>query len=95
MVTLAAKTGFSRHRIARWLSGAAEPKLPQWLALIDASSMRLLDLVAAFVDSLTLPSVSRVWRRLQAARDFGLRTAAKSRGPAGSGTRRLRETPAP
>jgi transcriptional regulator with XRE-family HTH domain len=69
MVALAAKTGFSRHRIARWLSGAAEPKLPEWLALIDASSLRLLDFVAAFVDPLTLPSARSEWRRLQAARD--------------------------
>jgi transcriptional regulator with XRE-family HTH domain len=69
MVALATKTGFSRHQIARWLSGAAEPKLPEWLALIEASSLRLLDFVGAFVDPLTLPTVSSEWRRLQAARD--------------------------
>ena len=69
MVALANKTGFSRHRIARWLSGAAEPKLPEWLALIEASSLRLLDFVAAFVDPTGLPSVAEEWRRLQAVRE--------------------------
>jgi transcriptional regulator with XRE-family HTH domain len=38
IVELARKTGFSRHQVARWLSSATEPKLPEWLALIDASS---------------------------------------------------------
>jgi transcriptional regulator with XRE-family HTH domain len=69
MVALAQKTGFSRHRIARWLSGEAEPKLPEWLALIEASSLRLLDFVAAFLDPEGLPSVRAEWRRLQAMRE--------------------------
>lgn len=69
MVDVARKTGFSRHRIARWLSGAAEPKLPEYLALIEATSLRLLDFVAAFLDPLALPSVAAEWRRLKATRE--------------------------
>jgi DNA-binding phage protein len=68
IVDLANKTGFSRHRIARWLSGATEPKLPEWLALVEASSLRLLDFVSAFFDPANLPSVTKEWQRLQAVR---------------------------
>ncbi len=68
IVQLADKTGFSRHRIARWLSGATEPKLQEWLALVEASSLRLLDFVAAFFDPASLPSVAKEWQRLQAVR---------------------------
>jgi hypothetical protein len=46
-VQLAACSGFSRHQAARWLAGATERKLPEWLALIDAASFRLLDFIAA------------------------------------------------
>ncbi len=68
VVQLADKTGFSRHRVARWLSGTTEPKLPEWLALVEASSLRLLDFVAAFFDPASLPSVAKEWQRLQAVR---------------------------
>lgn len=69
IVQLAARSGFSRHQVARWLAGATEPKLPEWLALIDAASFRLLDFIAAFFDPSKLPSVASDWRRLVTARD--------------------------
>jgi DNA-binding transcriptional regulator YiaG len=42
-VSLAATSGFSRYSVARWLSGEAEPKLPELLQLIEASSRRALN----------------------------------------------------
>lgn len=68
VVELASRTGYSRFAIARWLNGACEPRLPQFLALIDASSLRLIDFVAAFVDPITLPSLKKTWLALEATR---------------------------
>jgi transcriptional regulator with XRE-family HTH domain len=68
VVELAARTGFTRFAIARWLNGSTEPRLPQFLALIDASSLRLLDFVAAFVEPSTLPSLEKPWLDLEATR---------------------------
>jgi transcriptional regulator with XRE-family HTH domain len=68
VVELAKRAGFSRFAVARWLNGSCEPRLPQFLALIDASSLRLLDFVAAFVDPTTLPSLKEPWLHLEATR---------------------------
>lgn len=68
VVQLAARTGYTRFAIARWLNGSTEPRLPQLLALIEASSLRLLDFIAAFVDPSTLPSLEKPWRDLEATR---------------------------
>jgi hypothetical protein len=68
VVELAHRSGFSRFSIARWLSGAAEPRLPEFLALVEAASFRCLDLLAHFVPVEQLPSVAGEWRALQSAR---------------------------
>jgi len=68
VVDLARAAGKSRFAVARWLNGDAEPKLPEFLMLIDKSSLRLLDFLAAFTDPGELPSVARSWRELEAAR---------------------------
>ena len=68
LVEVARRAGRSRFAVARWASGAAEPRLPDFFGLIDATSGRCLDFVAAFVDPGTLPSVEEAWRRLNAAR---------------------------
>lgn len=67
---LAARTGKSRYAVARWLKGQAEPRLPDFLRLIEATSQRLLDFVALLVDIDDLPSVAPRWRELQAAREL-------------------------
>jgi transcriptional regulator with XRE-family HTH domain len=66
---LARRTGASRHQIRRWLSGQAEPRVPQFLALVEASSGRAADWVAALVDIDQVPSL--------AARHQAGRTAAR------------------
>ncbi len=68
VVELAARTGYSRFAIARWLNGRCEPRLPQFLALVEACSLRLLDFVAAFVDPTAMPSLAKPWRDLETTR---------------------------
>jgi transcriptional regulator with XRE-family HTH domain len=54
---LAKKVGRDRNTVARWFSGASEPRLPDLLRLVDATTQRLMDFVAAFVDPRSLPSL--------------------------------------
>jgi hypothetical protein len=68
LVELAARSGYSRFSIGRWMSGAAAPKLPEFLAVVEAATFRLLDFLSHFADPTKLPSVAEEWRMLQAAR---------------------------
>ncbi len=68
IVELARYSGKSRFAIARWLSGTSEPRLPDFLLMIERSSLRLLDFIEAFVDPRSLPSAAEAWRKLQVAR---------------------------
>ncbi|HKY38711.1 MAG TPA: DUF4423 domain-containing protein [Polyangiaceae bacterium] len=68
LVELARRSGYSRFSIARWLSGAAEPRLPELLAMVEAATFRLLDFLACFVNIERLPSVAEEYRALEAAR---------------------------
>jgi hypothetical protein len=68
LVETAAKLRVSRFALARWLRGEAEPRLPDFLQLIEVSSLRLLDFVAALVDPLLVPSLAERWQELQASR---------------------------
>jgi DNA-binding phage protein len=65
---LALRTGKSRFSVSRWLSGDAEPRLPDFLRLVEAMSLRLLDFVHALVDAQHLPSVRQAWEELSRAR---------------------------
>jgi hypothetical protein len=65
---LAKSSGLSRFQVARWLEAEAQPRLPDFLRLVQAASLRVLDLLAGLVDPLTLPSVREVWRELELAR---------------------------
>jgi DNA-binding phage protein len=69
VLRIAEHTGTNRYTVARWLDGSSEPRLPDFLRLVDASSRRLLDLVAALEDPLRLPSVRDRWAQLQLARE--------------------------
>jgi DNA-binding phage protein len=68
LVELARRAGRSRFSIARWLSGATEPRLPELLAVIEAATFRLLDFLACFTHIERLPSVADEYRALEAAR---------------------------
>ena len=66
--SLAETSSLSRYAISRWLSGQTQPRLPDFLRMVDAASMRMVDLLAAFVDPTTLPSVVPLWKQLEARR---------------------------
>jgi len=68
VVELSRYSGKSRFAIARFLSGDAEPRLPDFLRLIEASSLRLLDFLEQLVDPRLLPSAKAPWEKLTAAR---------------------------
>jgi hypothetical protein len=65
---VASASGFTRHQIARWLQSTNEPRLAEWLALVESLSHRLLDLTAAFFGDESLPCVAEQWQRLMAVR---------------------------
>ncbi len=68
IVDLARSAERSRFAVARWLKGEAEPRLPDFLRMVESASLRLLDFLACFVDPVTLPSLSSAWRNLENAR---------------------------
>ncbi|MCB9760385.1 MAG: DUF4423 domain-containing protein [Alphaproteobacteria bacterium] len=65
---LAARSGLSRHQISRWLTGRAQPRLPDLLRVLDAATGRAPDWVAAFVPVAQVPALADRWRRAQATR---------------------------
>jgi len=66
---LAQRAGRSRFAVSRWLKGDAEPRLPELLLMVEATSLRLLDFLSALVDPAKLPSTAAEWEQLQAARN--------------------------
>ena len=65
---LARNTGRARTRVSRWLSGTTEPRLPDFLRLIESASARMVDFIAALVDPEMVPSIVPMWRRMEARR---------------------------
>lgn len=62
---LAGRIGVDRTTVARWLSGKTEPRLPEFLRLVEAATQRLLHFVGVFVDPGRLPSTRAAYRDLQ------------------------------
>ena len=65
---IAARAGKNRYSVARWLSGQAQPRLPDFLTLIEATTGRLIDWLASFVDPAALPSAAVAWAQVEARR---------------------------
>ena len=65
-VRLLARVGATRLTITRWLRGESEPRLPQLLRFVRATTQRLLDFVAVFADPGSLASTRAAWHDLQA-----------------------------
>jgi transcriptional regulator with XRE-family HTH domain len=65
---VAQRASCNRYAVSRWLSGKSEPRLPDFLRMIEATSLRLLDFVACFADPARLPSAARAWREIETAR---------------------------
>lgn len=72
--SLAEATGFSRFSLSRWLKGKAQPNLPEYLRLIDATSNRLLDYIATLTAPERLPSIAARWTRRERARELAYRS---------------------
>ena len=68
LVDTARKLRVSRFALARWLKGDAEPRLPDFLQLIEVASLRLLDFVALLADPAGVPCLAARWEELQMAR---------------------------
>jgi transcriptional regulator with XRE-family HTH domain len=68
IVEIARRAGRSRYAVARWLSREAEPRLPDFLRMVEACSLRLLDFVAIFTDPAALDATRAAWRTLDAQR---------------------------
>jgi transcriptional regulator with XRE-family HTH domain len=68
LVAVARATERSRFAVSRWLKGGAEPRLPDFLRLIEATSLRLLDFIACLVDPRALPSIVQAYLDLEATR---------------------------
>jgi DNA-binding phage protein len=68
IATLASQSGYSRHQLGRWLSAHAEPRLPEFLATVEAMTGRVSDLVAALVPIELVAELHSVHTRREAAR---------------------------
>ncbi len=65
---VAARSGLSRFSVSRILAGTSQPRLPQFLALLDALTNRLEDFVDAWLGIAAAPLLEPRFRRGQAAR---------------------------
>ena len=70
---LATRVGMDRSAVSRILAGRTEPKLAVFLRLVDATSRRLLDLLAGLVDVAALPAAREEWARVEALRRLAVR----------------------
>jgi transcriptional regulator with XRE-family HTH domain len=65
---LARRAGVSRYSLTRWLSAQTQPRLPDFLRVLHAASLRLVDFVACFVDPEDIEPLAGAWRALEARR---------------------------
>jgi len=63
----------NRNTIARWLTGKTEPRLPQLLSLIQATTQRLLDFLGEAAGGTPLPSIAPAYADLQRQRSLAYR----------------------
>lgn len=72
-VELGRRLGVNRNTVARWLSGATEPRAPELLAFVEATTQRALELISAMTDVSQLPSLATAHADLQQQRDLAYR----------------------
>ena len=70
---LAEAAGLSRQQVGRWLRGDAAPRLPQFLALVEALTGRAVGWVAALVDLEAVPVLADRDRAARQVRNLVLR----------------------
>ncbi len=64
-IRLAGQLGVDRTTLGRWATGKTEPRLPEFLALLQATTQRLLMFVGLFTDLRRLPSTQVPYGHLQ------------------------------
>jgi hypothetical protein len=69
---VAERAGANRFSVARWLAGTVDPRLPDFLRMVEATSLRMVDLVAALVDPATVPSIREIWATREAQRSVAI-----------------------
>ncbi len=62
---LSRRVGVDRSTLSRWLQGQTLPRLPEFLRFVEATSGRLLDFLAIFVDPRRLASAKAAYDYLQ------------------------------
>jgi len=65
---LAEATGLSRFSISRILRAVTEPRLPDFLRILESTSLRMVDFVALIFEPSKIPSIAETWRDLEASR---------------------------
>ena len=70
MAELAERLSASRFSVARWLHGAAKPRLPDFFRLLDAITHRLPEWVAGFVRVAEVPLLKARYDAAQAAKQL-------------------------
>lgn len=65
---LAARTGHGRSSVSRWLAGKAQPRLNEFLELVDAATGRVQDLVAELVAIEQVPALQARFEASSAAK---------------------------
>lgn len=73
LVEVARRVGVNRVSVTRWFKGDAQPPLPTFLQLVDATSLRLLDFLSVFVEPEDLPEARDAWMVLEAQRTVAYR----------------------
>lgn len=68
LVAIAARAGCNRYSVARWIRGTAEPRLPDFLRLVEASSLRAADLLVLLVGPDGVPAAAALWAQREARR---------------------------
>jgi transcriptional regulator with XRE-family HTH domain len=69
---LARGTGHSRSSIARWLAGKSDPRLPDFLQLVDVVTGRVPELVAELVPIAEVPALASRYESMCAAKRLAL-----------------------
>ena len=70
IATLATEVGVSRYQLSRWLSARTRPGMPELLAYVQATTLRMLDFLAQLSDPQRLPSVAQAWQELSLSREL-------------------------
>ncbi len=73
ITALAERTAISRYSVSRWLGGQTEPRLPDFLLILEALTARLVDFLSRLVPIGQMPSIRREQNALAALKELAFR----------------------